>query len=86
MDDAVAAIAAAVREALADPAVRREVADLLAGATDARLRRLEELSERLAEELADVEVSIPLFEDPAAVPAECRSCREGRWCPRHLPA
>jgi hypothetical protein len=52
-DDAVAAIAAVVCEALVDPTVLAEVADLLTGATDARRRRLEEL----AEELADFELS-----------------------------
>jgi predicted nuclease with TOPRIM domain len=64
-DDAVAAIAAVVCEALADPTVRAEVADLVAGATDARRRRFEELAERLAEELADAEIRVPLIEDPS---------------------
>jgi hypothetical protein len=37
-----------VRAALADPAVRAEVAELLTGATDARRRRLEALAEEVA--------------------------------------
>jgi hypothetical protein len=49
-DGAVAAIAAAVCEALANPVVRAEVADLLGGTTDARRRRFEEL--------ADVEIRV----------------------------
>jgi hypothetical protein len=47
-DDVVAGIAAAVRAALADPAVRAEVAELLTGATDARRRRLEALAQEVA--------------------------------------
>ena len=43
-DDVVAGIAAAVRAALADPAVRAEVTELLTGATDARRRRLKALA------------------------------------------
>jgi hypothetical protein len=47
-DEAVAAIRAVIRAALDDPQSRAEVADLLTGATDARQRRLEELTEELA--------------------------------------
>jgi hypothetical protein len=61
-DGAVAAIAAVVCEALASPVVRAEVADLLMGATDARRRRFEQLAEALAEELADVEIRVPLLD------------------------
>jgi hypothetical protein len=52
-DNAVIGIAAVVREALADPYVRGQIAELLTGTTDARRRRLE----ALAQELADYEVS-----------------------------
>src|SRR5215218_7433938 len=52
-DDVVIGIAAVVREALADPDVRVQIAELLTGTTDARRRRLE----TLAQELADYEVS-----------------------------
>jgi hypothetical protein len=52
-DDAVIGISAVVREALADPDVRVQIAELLTGTTDARRRRLE----TLAQELADYEVS-----------------------------
>lgn len=52
-DDAVIGIAAVVREALADPDVRAQIAELLTGTTDARRRKLE----TLAQELADYEVS-----------------------------
>jgi hypothetical protein len=47
-DDAVAAIAAELGEAFADPAVRAALADLLTGAADARRRRLDELADDLA--------------------------------------
>jgi hypothetical protein len=47
-DDVMAGIAAAVRAALADPAVRAEVAELLTGATDARRRRLKALAQEVA--------------------------------------
>jgi len=52
-DDVVIGIAAVVCEALADPDVRVQIAELLTGTTDARRRRLE----TLAQELADYEVS-----------------------------
>lgn len=52
-DDGVIGIAAVVRQALADPDVRIQLAELLTGTTDARRRRLE----TLAQELADYEVS-----------------------------
>jgi hypothetical protein len=52
-DDVVIGIAAVVREALGDPDVRVQIAELLTGTTDARRRRLE----TLAQELADYEVS-----------------------------
>jgi hypothetical protein len=41
-------LTAAIRAALADPAIRAEVAALLTGEDDARKRRLEELQEELA--------------------------------------
>jgi hypothetical protein len=61
-DGAVAAIAAVVRDSLADPIVCAEVADLLTGASDARRRRFRELVDELADELADVEIRVPLFD------------------------
>jgi hypothetical protein len=61
-DGAVAAIAAVVCDALADPIVCAEVADLLTGASDARRRRFKELADELTQELADVEIRAPLFD------------------------